>query len=107
MEKYNQTGNSNKHLTRSQNIFSASQHSKKFFRNKVSQHYFFLQKQQFLRYKMLTEYFFLLISETENFVQANLPTENIAILVHKEEPGPPKIFGMIKTYIRLTMYVHL
>ena len=35
----------------------------------------FLQKQYFLRHKLLIEYFFLPISETENVFQSNLQTE--------------------------------
>ena len=37
--------------------------------------YFFYKKQYFLRHKVLTEYFFLPISETEFFFQSILPTE--------------------------------
>ena len=35
------------------------------------------QQQYFLRHKVLTEYFFLPISETEIFFQSKLPTENV------------------------------
>ena len=40
-----------------------------FFCDKLSRHYFFLQKQSFLRHKVLTEYLFLPISETDFFLK--------------------------------------
>ena len=43
-----------------------------FSRQLVATLFFFLQKQYFLRHKVLTEYFFLPISETENVFQASL-----------------------------------
>ena len=35
---------------------------------------FFIQKHYFLRHKVLTEFFFLPISETETKIKSNLPT---------------------------------
>ena len=60
----------------SKHFFLASQHSrKKNSRQVVATLFFFLQKQYFLSHKVLTEYFFLPISETDFFLQSNLPTE--------------------------------
>ena len=57
-----------------QNNF-ASQRIRIFFATTCRDIIFFLQKQYFLRDKVLTEYFFLPISQTEIFFQSNLQTE--------------------------------
>ena len=54
-------------------IFFASQH-RIFLQQVVVTLFFFLQKQQ-IRHEVLTEFFFLPISETEKHFQANLQTE--------------------------------
>ena len=67
----------------------ASQRSRIFFRDKLSgDFFFFLQKQHFLRHKVLTEYFFLPISQTEIFFQTNLQTEFL-FSPKNHSPPPP------------------
>ena len=53
---------------------------------------FFLKKQYLLRHKVLTEYFFLPISETEIFYQSNLPTESPPPQKKNHSPPTPLQF---------------
>ena len=58
---------------------------------------FFLQKLYFLRHKVLTEYFFLSISQTEKFCQSNLQTEK---KIPKKNHSPPFKFNGKKINIQ-------
>ena len=76
-----------------------------FFHNNL-QHYFFSTKTTFLRHKVLTEFFFLPISETEFFFQSNLPTKNFPLKNYSPLLLPPfKLNGCsLRTFSKLDCY---